>query len=368
MPRRIATSAVTSRTALVAFRIGIATDMAGLALGSILTYLLVNRFDRRYLAGAGILILLAGNVLSLAWHELGVLFSIRVLAGAGSGIIYSVSIANLSGTHKTARNFAILLFLILVAGAIEAQVLPLFSGMAGVNGIFMFFIAAGILGLPFVAWLCPFAVEESHVASRRPSGSGPGPDALPRYLPVLYLASIVAYTVVIGAVWTYIERAGIAAGITPVAVSRILSTVNLMGIIGALLAAPLSRRWGQGRMLLAGLVGVSLVFTFIAANLDYASYFSGLVVFNILWVLVNVYQMGTLAHLDHTGRYGTLVPAAQDVAVASGSPIAGAILAAGLGYPAVIFFGAGCALLSCFVFLPAYLRVRALAPEIADAP
>jgi len=140
-----------------------------------------------------------------------------------------------------------------------------------------------------------------------------------------------------------------------------------MGIVGALLAAPLSRRWGQGRMLLAGLVGVSLVFTFMAANLTYASYFAGLVVFNILWVLVNVYQMGTLAHLDHTGRYGTLVPAAQDVAVASGSPIAGAILAAGFGYPAIIFFGAGCALLSFIVFLPAYLHVRALAPDIADA-
>ena len=244
----------------------------------------------------------------------------------------------------------------------------MFSAHAGVNGIFLFFIAAGVAGLPFVAWLCPRAVEKSLVARERDASGVRRRAALPRYLPVIYLGSIVVYTVVIGAVWTYIERAGISAGIAPVTVSRILSTVNLMGIVGALLAAPLSRRWGQGRMLLAGLFGVSVVFAFIAAELTFATYFSGLVVFNILWVLVNVYQMGTLAQLDHTGRYGTLVPAAQDVAVSSGAPIAGAILAAGFGYPVVIFFGAGCALLSFFVFLPAYLRVRALAPEVADAP
>jgi predicted MFS family arabinose efflux permease len=343
-------------------------DMAGLALGSIITYLLVNRCDRRYLAAAGMLILFAGNALSLVFHELSILFPIRVFADIGSGILYAISIANLSGTHRTARNFSILLVLILLEGAIEALILPVLSAHLGVNGIFFFFIAAGIVGAPFILWLCPFAVEKSLVGKASGTADVPGVTTLPRYLPIVYLLAIVTYTVVIGAVWTYIERAGISAGIAPAMVSKILSTVNLMGIIGALVAVSLSNRWGQGRMLLATLFGVSAVFTVLAANLTFATYVSGLIIFNILWVLVNVYQMGTLANLDHTGRYGALVPAAQDVAVSAGSPIAGAILAAGFGYSAVIFFGAGCALLSFFIFLPAYLRVRTLAPEIADAP
>lgn len=343
-------------------------DMAGLALGSIITYLFVNRLDRRYIAATGILILIAGNILALSYHELGVLFPIRVLAGSGSGVLYAISIANLSGTHKTARNFSILLFLILVEGAIEALILPVFSNLAGVNGIFLFFIAAGILALPFTFWLCPHAVEKPLVGRAIDVTKDTEAILLPRYLPVLYLASIVVFTVVIGAVWTYLERAGISIGMAQATVSKILSTVLLLGIVGAVIAAPLSKRFGQGKMLLASLFGVFLVFTFMAANLAPETYVAGLVLFNILWVLVNVYQMGTLAYLDHTGRYGTLVPAAQDVAVSGGSPIAGAILAMGLGYAGVLLFGAVCSLLSFCVFLPAYFRVRSLAPDIADAP
>ena len=167
--------------------------------------------------------------------------------------------------------------------------------------------------------------------------------------------------------WTYIERAGISAGIEASMVNKILSIANITGIIGALLAVWFSSRWGQARMLLVSLLGVAIVFVLLAAKITFATYVAGLIVFNILWVLVNVYQMGTLANLDHTGRYGALVPFAQDTAAAVGSPIAGAILAGGLGYSAVIFFGAGCALLAFVIFLPAYLRVRTLAPEIANA-
>lgn len=343
-------------------------DMAGLALGSVITALIVNRFSRRYIASAGALILIAGNVLSLSFHDVSTLLVIRIFAGVGSGILYSVSIANLSGTHKTARNFSILLFLLLAQGSVEALTLPLLSGYLGINGIFLFFIACTIVGAPLIYWLCPFPIEKPIAARTGIASTTDGAPALPRYLPVMYLLSIVAYTVVIGAVWTYIERAGIDVGIAPPTVSKILSIVNLTGIIGALIAVWLCSRWGQGKMLLASLLGVSIVFAVIGANLTFTSYVSGLIVFNILWVLVNVYQMGTLANLDPTGRFGALVPFAQDTAAAIGAPVAGAILANGFGYSTILFFGAGCALLSFFVFLPAYLRVRTLAPDIADAP
>lgn len=342
-------------------------DMAGLALGSVITAMLVNRYNRRHIAIAGIIALIAGNALSLAFHDVSTLITIRILAGVGSGLLYAISIANLSGTHHTARNFSILLFLLLTQGAVEALILPVFSGYIGINGIFLFFIAASAVGAPVIYWLCPYPVEKP-LSTQGGMASGNGEaKTLPRYLPILYLLSIVAYTVLIGAVWTYIERAGISAGIEASMVSKILSIANITGIIGALLAVWFSSRWGQARMLLVSLLGVAIVFVLLAAKITFATYVAGLIVFNILWVLVNVYQMGTLANLDHTGRYGALVPFAQDTAAAVGSPIAGAILAGGLGYSAVIFFGAGCALLAFVIFLPAYLRVRTLAPEIANA-
>jgi len=345
-----------------------AGDMSGLAVGSILTYFLVNRVDRRYLAAAGLGVLIASNLLATAFHDLGVLFAIRVPAGLGSGILYSVSIANLSGTHRTARNFSILLFLILLAGSVEALLLPALSASFGINGIFLFFVTAGVVALPFVRWLCPFAVERPLVASAESVTRADLTATVPRSVPLVYLASIVVYTILIGAVWTYIERAGINTGIAPATVARILSVANLCGVFGALAAPRLSQRWGQGRMLLAALFCVAIVFAVIGARLGFTTYFGGLIVFNVLWVMVNVYQMGTLAIVDHTGRYGTLVPAAQDIAVSTGSSIAGAMLAAKAGYSTVILFGAGCSLLAMFVFLPAYLRLRRLAPGVADAP
>ncbi len=343
-------------------------DMAGLALGSVITALLVNRCNRRHIAIAGILILIMGNAFSLKFHDVGALIAIRVVAGLGSGLLYAISVANLSGTHKTARNFSILLFLLLIQGAIEALILPVFSGYLGINGIFLFFIGASVIGAPLIYRLCPYPVEKPLATQASMTSANGDTVTLPGYLPVLYLLSIVAYTVLIGAVWTYVERAGISAGIESSMVNRILSIANLTGIVGALIAVWLSSRWGQARMLLASLIGVSIVFAVIAANLTFVTYVSVLMLFNILWVLVNVYQLGTLANLDHTGRYGALVPFAQDTAASIGSPIAGAILAGGLGYPAVFLFGSACAFLAALIFLPAYLRIRQLAPDISDAP
>jgi hypothetical protein len=61
-----------------------------------------------------------------------------------------------------------------------------------------------------------------------------------------------------------------------------------------------------------------------------------LVVLQVAWNFIDIFQLGTLAFVDPSGRGAALVPAAQGIALAIG-PAAGALaLTVGQGYAAVL--------------------------------
>lgn len=128
-------------------------DLMGIFVASIMTSLLVNRVDRQTLTYIGISIAIIANYCSTIFHSFDNLVMIRIISGFGGGICYSVGVATLAGTHKTARNFSILLFVLVAVNAIELYTFPSISEEWGVNGIFLFFCVAFIGTYYFVRWL-----------------------------------------------------------------------------------------------------------------------------------------------------------------------------------------------------------------------
>ena len=114
------------------------SDMGGLFVGSVLTALLVTRINRRFLAAAGLFLVILANYSSTQSPDLLPLMLSRLFAGIGAGVCYSTCTASLAGSHNSARTFSILLFVLVVMNAFIFYIFPIIDGKWGVNGLFMF--------------------------------------------------------------------------------------------------------------------------------------------------------------------------------------------------------------------------------------
>jgi hypothetical protein len=89
--------------------------------------------------------------------------------------------------------------------------------------------------------------------------------------------------------------------------------------------------------------------------------------FNFLWIFADVYQSATIANVDHSGRFASLLPGAQGLGQIIGPNIAASLLAAGLGYGSVFVMCACASLTGMSIYLFMYLRLRKTIPALADA-
>jgi predicted MFS family arabinose efflux permease len=171
----------------------------------------------------------------------------------------------------------------------------------------------------------------------------------------------------IGAYWTYIELATVDAALDASWVSQVLIWVSFFSVAGCLLATFISDRWGLARPLLLTLILHSATAFMLVSGIDPPRFLLSLYAFNFLWIFVDVYQMGSVANLDNTGRYASLIPAAQGLGQIVGPNMAASLLGYGAGYSGV-FMLCGCASMAAFgVYGFAYARLRRAAHTQATA-
>jgi len=342
-------------------------DLGGLALGSVLSSLVMARWNRRGLAALGLVIAVAANALCMVFLEYSEVLWLRALAGTGSGIYTAVAVATLGGSSRPARAYNLMLFAFAFSQAAEMQVLP----MLPMKGVYGAFILCFLFSAPFLRWL-----------PRRPAE--PGLDVMvdveetggahhtehrhvPAYLPWLCLAAIFFTYMNIGTYWTYIELASLDAGIDAEWVGRLLVIVSLGSFVGCLVATVISNRWGLARPLLFTLAVMSVNVGILGVDINYTYLLISLALFNFLWIFIDVYQMGTVAVIDKSGSFASLMPGAQGLGQIIGPNIAASMLGAGLGYHAVFFMCMAAALAGMFIYGVMYVWLKRRVPVLADA-
>lgn len=343
-------------------------DLGGLALGSVLASLVVERWNRHHVAYLGLAIAVLANVLCLYSVSYEQVIWLRALGGTGAGIYTAVAVTTLGGTSKPARAYNLMLFAFAFSQAGEMQVLPMLS----MNGIYWAFIISFLVSLPFIRWIP--ARPHPTAALVRPVPGGPAIDtssalpgeSAPRYLAWLTLAAIFFTYINIGTYWTYIELAALDAALDPDWVGRMLVIVSLGSVVGCLVATFISNRFGLAKPLLATLGVMAAIVGILVPGIDYPNLLISLALFNFLWIFIDVYQMGTVAVIDRKGAYAALLPGAAGLGQLVGPNVAATLLGQGQGYGAVFAFCAGCALVAMLIYGFMYLQVRARVPELAS--
>ena len=342
-------------------------DLGGLSIGAVMASVLVARFNRRYLILASAAVAIAANAACIYIVQYEPVLILRLIAGIGSGVYTGVAVANLGATSNPARTFNFMLFGFAFSQAIELHFLPKLP----MEGIYIAFIVAYLISLLFIRWVPERAVDKAlDVEIDVPTETGETEtthQAVPRYVPWLVLAAIAATYVNIGAYWTYIELATVGTAATPEWVGSVLVWASFLSIAGCLFATVISSRFGLARPLLVTLVVHAAIVAMLIFGINNTTLLISVFSFNFLWIFIDVYQMSTVANVDHSGRYSALMPAAQGLGQIIGPNIAATLLAYNFGYNGVFIMCACASLTGMLIYLYMYLRLRKVIPALADA-
>ncbi len=340
-------------------------DLMGIFVASIAASLLVNRLNRQFLVYVGITVAIIANFSSTIFHDFNTLFTIRIISGLGGGLCYSVGVATLAGTHKTARNFSILLFVLVAVNAIELYTFPSISASWGVDGIFLFFCGAFVLTYYFVRWL-PRSNKEASVQTNN-SVNQTSKVVIPTWIPWLCLAAVACVYINVGAFWAFIERLGVDASLTDDFISNTLALGTLFTLSGCAIATWMGNKYGQSKPLIAAFALMTAILFLLAFKVTPISYVIAATVFNFCWLFIDVFQLGTIGNIDHSGKYAALVPGAQGFTQSISPAVAGYILSQGYGYEGVMMLCAAGTISAMIIYTIVYAKLKQIAPDIADA-
>ena len=342
-------------------------DLGGFALGSIITSLLISRMNRRTLTLAGIILAIAANALCLHYVSYEEVLWLRLAAGIGSGICTAVALVTLGGTSHPARAFTMLLFAFAFTQGGEAQLLPKLS----MNGIYYFFITLSVIGLFFLHWIPSHAstdISDVDVDVTDKKGMHHHIHKhVPSYVPWMSLVAIFLIYTSIGGYWAYIKLANLSTGLDGDAIDEAIAWASYVSVFGCLVTTYIANRIGMAKPLIIVLLCMAFVAGMMVGDMTIMLLLLNIILFNLLWVFIDVYQMGTMSNFDPTGRFVALIVAAQGLGNFLGPNIAGSILDNNYGYDGVFIMCAIAAVMAMLVFGAMYVRLRRVIPALADA-
>jgi len=117
-------------------------------------------------------------------------------------------------------------------------------------------------------------------------------------------------------------------------------------------------RFGQSRALLTALTVLAATLLIHGMLPTAAMFVINLAVLQLCWNFIDIFQLGTLAVVDPSGRAAALVPAAQGVALAAGPAAAAFILGLGKGYTAVLLMAGFTTALATVTYAIVHHRYR----------
>jgi len=326
-----------------------ATGMAGGIVAAILVSVLINRANRRTLLLAGLIIGIVSNALSALTSDFNQLLALAFASGIGGGMIYSLGIALLAGTEHTGKNFSILLFAQGVFGGIELFFLPQIAEVFSTAGVFMALAMAFVLMLPLVG----FIGKHSQLKEEALEQDNPLPSN--KLAPWLALLSVFFFYIAVGSFWTYVERLGVSAKLNSDTITSALTIGNLLALIGCMAAYWLSERVGQAKPLLVGLACLAITFSVLGQNINEAIYLISMFTFFLLWNFIDIFQLGTLSQIGHSGRHVALVPAFQSIGTAIGPALSGALLANGWSLSGIMMLDSITTLIAFILFILVFI-------------
>ncbi len=336
-------------------------EIGTIALASLLLAPRIHRVPRRRLALFGSLVAVMGHLLAVFSTSFDALIFARVIAGLGEGVVLAVANATLAGSANPERLTALLA---LIGGAGGGALLAVLSRVVeafGYRGGFGVLLAIGVICLPLMLFL-PSSRDTARVAHE-------GRAAHP-ILGIATLAAFLALALGGSAMWAFVERIGLNAGLSRETTGMVLAATMVLGLSGAIVAGWLGTRFGRALPLGVGLIALALATGGLGSVKGFAAYVALMQLWTFSFLFVTPYLMGTAAELDKEGRWAAATIGFWSVGNALGPASAGSLIAVA-SYAALGWLAAGSALVALALVVPVALVIRRKDPPeglAADQP
>ncbi|MEM7432297.1 MAG: MFS transporter [Pseudomonadota bacterium] len=333
-------------------------EQFGILIAAVSVAVLVNRQNRRTLVAVALVVCAVAALASLSVTEFVPMLVARFLGGVGEGAVYATAVAILAGSNNSARNFTYIIVAIAASNVAIFWFFPIVGAQYGIAATYGVLAILSIVGLAFVRWLPAYFETGKRAVAHNDT-------RFPPSLAFVCLAAVVCFYFMCGGSWTYIERIGVNLGNTPEWVGRYLGYGVLFSLLGCVIAYWASRRFGQSRPLIVSLLAVTVCLFLFAQNMTTLSWFLSTAAVYLFWNAIDIYQLGTLANLDSSGRYCALTPASQGIGMTLGPATAAYYLDQGASYAIVPYLGAAACLVALMLYLYVHFRIKAIDPSMA---
>lgn len=250
-------------------------------------------------------------------------FAARILAGLMLGVAYVASVSSFARFDEYERGFGLFVTLQFIISGFGLYVVPVYADEMGAAGLFSCFALLDCLALLFVQFLPTAKAAES-----AKDGSGTELRTLLTVSAMLAIFGFAVFEAANNAQFTYIERFGVALGISDQSVGLSLMIASLVGIPGAFSIVIFGQRFGT----LAPLaLGIAIAFGGLIILLNaqsYGAYLVGGCCMGFSWAFCLPFIQSLLAEIDRKGS-----------AIAAGTSFSTLGSAMGPGMAAIVVAG-----------------------------
>jgi len=324
-------------------------EMWGLALTTLLMSFIASRVNWRHALLLAVLVIVAGNLLSLGATGVQDFALWRFVTGLGCGVLVSLSFTIVGLTANPDRNFGYLIMAVLTYGAFGLWLMPDAFARIGMDGVIVFFALLALCALPLIRYL-PVSGEE-HVQVESDAVD------LPSGLRLMAIATMFIYFLAQGVVWAYLFLIGLGGGVDEQGVANGLTVSQFLGIAGALVAAVVGKRHGRLAPLSLGMLAGIIALGFLFGEFGALHYAIAVCVYNFAWNMTHPYLLAAMASFDRGGRLVVHAVGAQMLGLAVGPALA-AWVVGDQDYATVLLIGIAMFLLAWALILPPALAQR----------
>ncbi|MBK3572115.1 MFS transporter, partial [Streptomyces sp. MBT62] len=291
-------------------------------------FLLASRVERigpRTLARIGLALAVLGYGSAALTHAVPAVIAGAVVGGFGSGTATTVAASGIAAERDPHRASTLgLLCVSALAGAVYLTVPHLGAG----HGQPLAAIALTALAVWPLTGRLPVRTTTGHA---RVEAAG-----LPhRRAGLVLAATLLCWSLAQNSLWGVSGRIGITqAHLSEVTVGAVFAIALGTGLVGVIGAGALGSRLGRAVPIGAGTALIAGCIVLSASAHDLRTFATGEIAWNTLYPIVLSYVLGLAASLDPRGRWAVLVGSASSLGTAAG-PLAGSVLSAGAGFPAM---------------------------------
>jgi predicted MFS family arabinose efflux permease len=308
-----------------------AADMSGGTAAAFGVSFLVRRGHWRGILASGICLAFVADALSGLVHGFPVLFMLRILAGLGEGIFFTMANAATAETGNPDRVFGLCGVGQLIFASVALYFMPGLLIGSGVRGAFWTLAALTASSILLVQFM-PDRARASEA-----SGASAEQRCRSRNSIVGLTALFLYYIAEVG-VWAYLERVGVAKQFDAANIGSALAMSSIAGLGGAVLASWLGVRIGRMKPLTASMLCTVASLLVLNGNTGFAIFAAMVALFNFAWNFAVPFEFGALSQIDPSRRTIALASGVSYAGVTLG-PVVAAAMISGTDFQGVTWMG-----------------------------